>query len=168
MDCRVRVLPDGTFDHLLMHPGSLSQNMSEIDQNNFYGYSGVNSDNVGKSFYSKIYFGKFGYRILTNPDKIAVASTYGYLHDQRSHIEGLQKLKPLTNDIISNIVKTFPKAIHPRVVARRDELAADPTILEKLAEIQSVKKAAAEEKKRIREADPDRIQKKPKASSSKN
>jgi hypothetical protein len=153
-----------------MHPGSHSQNMSEIDLNNPNGYPGVNSDNGGKSFYSKIYFGKFRYRILTNPDKIAVASTYAYLHDQRSHIEGLQKLNPLTKEIISKIVKKFPKEIHPKVVARKAELEADRTILEKLAKIQTAKKAAKDSKKRIREADPDAMQKisKPKASSSKS
>jgi hypothetical protein len=88
--------------------------------------------------------------------------------DQRSHIEGLQKLNPLTKEIVSNIVKKFPKAIHPRVLARKAELEADPSILQKLAKIQTDKAAATKEKKRIREADPDRIQKKPKASSSKN
>ena len=168
VDCRVRLLPDGTFDPLLMHPGSHGQNMSERDLNNPYGYAGLRSDNGGKSVYGQIKFKKFSYNIPTNADKIAVASTYAYLHDQRSHIEGLQKLNPLTKVIISNIVKKFPKAIHPRVVDRKAELEADPSILQKLAKIQTDKAAATKEKKRIREVDPDRIQKRPKASSSKN
>jgi hypothetical protein len=126
-----------------MHPGSHNQNMAEVDCNNSYGYPGLRSNNGGrKSFYCQVKFNGFIYYIPTNADKIQVASTYAYLHDQRSYIEGLQKSNPLTRDIIDNIVAKFPKAIRPRVVARRDELKTDPSILQKLAEIQNAKVAA--------------------------
>jgi hypothetical protein len=157
LDCRVRLLPNGTFDHLLRHPGTHSQNMAEVDRNNPYGYAGLRSDTGGKSFYGVIYFKKFNFRIPSAAANIAVASTYAYLQDQRSVIEGLQNLKPHSKDIISNIVKTFPKTIHPRVLSRKAELK-DPSILKNLAKIQSAKVAAKKERKRKRDSDPHGIQ----------
>jgi hypothetical protein len=58
--------------------------------------------------------------------------------------------------------------VHTRVLARKAELEADQSILQKLAQIQSAKIATKKEKKRIRDADPEGIRKRPKASSSKN
>ena len=168
VDCRTSLLPDGTFDHLLMHPGTHAQNTSEVDRNNPYGYPGLKSGNGGKSVYGAINYGKFTYNVPTTPDRVKVASTYAYLQDKRSYFEGLQKKNPLTKEIVSNIVSAFPNVVHPRVLARRNELEADPTILQKLAKIQADKKEAKGNKKRIRDADPDAIQKRPKASSSKS
>jgi hypothetical protein len=150
-----------------MHPVSHGQNMSEQDLNNPYGFAGLKSVNGGKTVYGAINFGKFTHNIPTTPDRVKVASKYAYIQDQRT-IEKLQKSTPLTKETISKIVTKFPKAIHSRVAARKAELAADPSILQKLAKIKSEKVAAKKEKKRIREADPDRIQKRSKASSSKN
>ncbi len=69
VDCRTRLLPDGTFDPLLMHPGSHGQNMSERDLNNPYGYAGLRSHNGGKSVSGQIKFKNFAYSIPSNADK---------------------------------------------------------------------------------------------------
>jgi hypothetical protein len=50
IDNRTGLLPDGSFDPLLVHPGIHGQNMAERDLNNYYGYNGLKSENGGKSF----------------------------------------------------------------------------------------------------------------------
>lgn len=119
-----------------MHPGTRPKYLRG-DLNNPYGYPGLKSDKGGKnSVYGVINFGKLKYNIPTNADKVQVASTYAY---NEVTLKACRNSNQLQRRLFRRLSRNSPKAIHPRVVARKAEIEADPTILEKLAEIQSEK-----------------------------